>query len=100
MSASVALAVKVSVEAKATFLSPIAASTGATFTSATVTVISRESDKAGVPLSVTTTVEQYLPVPCASVGVHEKAPDELSIDAPVGFVVVPPIQVPVPFASE
>jgi hypothetical protein len=55
-SSSVAVAVKVSSNPSLTVLLPIDPSTGAWFTSFTVTVTSCSSDKAGEPLSLTTTL--------------------------------------------
>ena len=54
-SGSVALAVKVSGVSSSTVLLPIAASTGATFTSFTVTFTVVSPDAAGEPLSVART---------------------------------------------
>ena len=56
MSVSVAVAVNVSSVCSSTLWLPIAASTGATFTSLTVIVIVSASSRAGVPSSVTRTV--------------------------------------------
>src|SRR3990172_6128453 len=85
MSASVAVAVNVTGLPAVPDLLPIGASTGATFTSLTVTVIVSKSLSAGEPLSVTRTVIGYGPEPgpCASVGVQVNAPPAV-IAAPAG----------------
>jgi hypothetical protein len=62
----------------------IAASTGAVFTSLTVTEIVSKSFELGDPLSVTRTVIGNVPGPCASVGVHVNAPLVALIEAPDG----------------
>ena len=84
MSASVAVAVKVNNVCSLTTLLPIAASTGATLTSFTVTVTLLLSDNAGLPLSVATTLNVYVPAPWASVGVHVNTPVEELMVAPEG----------------
>src|SRR3990172_9126717 len=83
MSPSVAVAVNVTGLPAVPDLGPIGASTGATFTSFTVTVIVSVSFSGGVPLSVTRTVIGNEPGPCASVGVHVNAPPAV-IAAPAG----------------
>src|SRR4030066_486398 len=85
MSASVAVAVNVTGLPAVPDLLPIGASTGATFTSLTVTVIVSKSLSAGEPLSVTRTVIGYGPEPgpCASVGVQVHPPPAV-IAAPAG----------------
>jgi hypothetical protein len=65
-------------------LAPGFVTTGATFTSFTVIVMVSESIAGGAPLSVTRTVVGNDPGPCASVGVHVKAPDAPLIEAPAG----------------
>src|SRR6185295_13826490 len=82
-SASVAVAVKVTATPTVPDLLPIAANTGATFTSVTVIVIAVLPLNAGVPLSVAVIVTGYVPGPCASVGVQLKAPVPAPIVAPV-----------------
>ena len=62
-SASVAEAVNVSRLPSFTDLFPSEASSGATFTSPTVTSIVSKSSRLGVPLSVTRTVMLYVPGP-------------------------------------
>ena len=74
MSGSVALAVKVSSSFSFTDLLPMPASTGASFTSLTVTVIVSKASIGGVPSSVTRTVMSWVPGPSASVGVQVKTP--------------------------
>src|ERR1044072_3969664 len=62
------------------------ASTGAEFTSFTWMLIDLVSLSAGLPLSVTLTVNVYSPGPCASAGVQGKTPVLKSMLAPVGGV--------------
>src|SRR5439155_1396294 len=81
-SPSVAVAVKVTGVPTVPVLFPIAARTGAWFTSFTVIVIAAVPFIAGDPLSVATMVTGYVPGPCASVGVQLKAPVEAPIVAP------------------
>src|SRR6059036_4133378 len=83
MSESVAVAVKVTAWLTCVVLFPIAASTGAEFTSVTVIVIAALPLSTGDPLSVATIVTGYVFGPCASVGVQEKAPVPAPIVAPV-----------------
>ncbi len=84
-SESVAVAVNVSAVSSLTVLSPGSATAGAAFTSFTVTAIPSKSLSAGVPLSVARIViGKALEGPCASVGVHEKAPVEALMVAPGG----------------
>src|SRR5439155_634889 len=83
-SASVAVAVKATSTPTVPALSPIAARTGATLTSFTVTEIVSESPRFGVPSSVTRTVMEWLPGPSASAGVQLNAPVEALIEAPTG----------------
>src|SRR5439155_7376957 len=74
-SVSVAVAVNVKGEPTAhAALFPIAASTGATFTSFTAIVIPSTALSCGLPLSTTWTVMEYEPGPWASVGVQLNAP--------------------------
>src|SRR5205823_4588847 len=73
-SGSGAAAVKESSVCSSTALSAMAASVGARFISATVTVIVSVALRAGVPLSVTRTVTANVPGPWASVGVQVNAP--------------------------
>src|SRR5437762_824616 len=82
-SPSVAVAVKVTGVPTVPVLFPIAARTGAWFTSFTVIVIAADPLSTGDPLSVAVTVTGYTPGPCASVGVQLKAPVEELIVAPV-----------------
>src|SRR5439155_15284910 len=82
-SPSVAVAVKVTGVPTVPVLFPIAARTGAWFTSFTVIVIAAVPFIAGLPLSVATMVTGYTPGPCASVGVQLKAPVAAPIVAPV-----------------
>src|SRR5439155_1237540 len=82
-SPSVAVAVKVTGVPTVPVLFPIAARTGAWFTSFTVIVIAAVPLIAGEPLSVATMVTGYTPGPCASVGVQQKAPFPAPIVAPV-----------------
>src|SRR4030065_1051639 len=83
MWASVAVAVNVTGLPAVPVLLAIGASTGATFTSFTVTWIVSVSNSGGVPLSVTRTVIGNEPGPCASVGVQVNAPPVV-IAAPAG----------------
>src|SRR5204862_1239760 len=82
-SPSVAVAVKVTGVPTVPVLFPIAARTGAWFTSVTEIVIAAVPFIAGDPLSVATIVTGYVPGPCASVGVQLKAPVAAPIVAPV-----------------
>src|SRR5207249_1090062 len=82
-SPSVAVAVKVTGVPTVPVLFPIAARTGAWFTSVTEIVIAAVPFIAGDPLSVATMVTGYVPGPCASVGVQLKAPVPAPIVAPV-----------------
>src|SRR5207249_2566782 len=83
MSPSVAVAVKVTGVPTVPVLFPIAARTGAWFTSVTEIVIAAVPFIAGDPLSVATMVTGYVPGPCAPVGVQLKAPVAAPIVAPV-----------------
>src|SRR6267378_2505343 len=83
MSVSVAVAVKVNVANSFPDLLPIAASTGAEFTSFTAIEKAAEPLSTGLPLSVAVTVTGYVPGPCASVGTQLNAPVEALIVAPV-----------------
>src|SRR5438876_3827231 len=83
MSPSVAVAVKVTGVPTEPVLFPIGASTGAWFTSFTVIVIAAVPVIDGLPLSIAVMVTGYVPGPCASVGVQEKAPVPAPIVAPV-----------------
>ena len=83
MSASVANAVNVSTTYIWTVCAPIVASTGATFTSLTVTMIVSQSLSAP---SLTHTSNVNDPGPCASVGVQVKAPVAETMLAPGGTV--------------
>src|ERR1044072_8401260 len=87
--ASESLAVAVSVSAASSGMVADAgppASTGAEFTSFTWMLIDLVSLSAGLPLSVTLTVNVYSPGPCASAGVQVKTPVLTSMLAPVGGV--------------
>ena len=76
-SASVAVAVKLSVAPSLTLWLPMAASTGATLVSPTVIVIVSLSVSRPVPLSVTVMVTDGVRPPWVSLGVQLKAPVEL-----------------------
>src|SRR5262245_14529795 len=86
-SASVAVAVKVSVLPSLTDLLPMAARIGATLTSLTVMLIVWESLRAGEPLSVTRTVTEKVAGPWVSVGVQVKTPVAGSMLAPLGALI-------------
>ena len=83
MSLSVAVAVKVSNTPGEVSMSPIGANAGAELTSFTVMVRVLVSLWGGLPLSVTRTVTGYDMWPCASVGLHMKAPVDELIAAPL-----------------
>src|SRR5204862_1451595 len=83
MSESVAVTVKARFANSFVVLLPGFVTTGAEFTSLTVIVIAAEPLCTGAPLSVATMVTGYVPGPCASVGVQEKAPVPAPIVAPV-----------------
>src|SRR5438552_1689732 len=83
-SESVAVTVKARFASSFVVLFPGFVTTGAEFTSFTVTVIVSKELSAGLPLSVTRTVIGVLAGPCASVGVQLKAPDDAPIVAPAG----------------
>ena len=83
-SASVAVAVNVSRASSFTVLFPIAARTGATFTSLTVILTMVSPESTGVPLSVATTLKVYVPGPCTSVGVQVNSPVLELMPAPAG----------------
>src|SRR4030095_9802390 len=83
-SASVAEAVNAMVLPTPLVTLAIGASTGAVFTSFTITVIVVVSLMAGWPLSVTRTVMTLVLGPCASVGVQLTAPEFGLIVAPAG----------------
>jgi hypothetical protein len=84
MSASVAVAVKVTGAPTVPDLFPMGDRTGATFASVTVTWIVSESDRLGPVFSVAMIVIGNTPGPCASVGVHVNTPVETWIDVPAG----------------
>src|SRR6266581_3049900 len=86
MSASVAMAVKVSRLPSVTGLSVMGAKTGALFTSLTMTVKLLVSLSGGMPLSVTRTVMTLVLGPCASVGVQVSTPVAGLRLTPVGAV--------------
>src|SRR5580765_6012920 len=65
-------------------LLPIAASTGAEFTSLTVMVMVSEALAAGEPLSVTRMVTRFVLGPWVSLGVHAKTPEAGLIVVPAG----------------
>src|SRR5262245_31366322 len=81
-SASVAVAVKLSVLPSSVVRAPMAARTGARLTSFTVTVIVSSANRLGLPSSVTRTLKVKEPGPSASDGVQLKAPL-------VGWIVAP-----------
>src|SRR5439155_1767456 len=81
MSESVAVTVKARFASSFVVLLPGFVTTGAEFTSFTVTVIVSKSLSAGLPLSVTRTVPGNVPL---DEGVQLKAPDEAPIVAPEG----------------
>src|SRR5207249_2861286 len=83
-SESVAEAVKVTGVPTVPVLFPIGANTGAEFTSFTVIVKEAEYPRTGVPGTVAVPGTGYVPGPCASVGVQDKAPVPAPIVAPVG----------------
>ena len=74
LSASVAVAVNVSVCPTCTDLLPMGERTGGTLTSLTVMAMVSSANKAGAPLSVTRTVTGNVPGPWASVGTHVNTP--------------------------
>src|SRR5712692_10433577 len=84
MSASVAVAVKVSRLPSVTVLSLMGAKTGALFTSLTMTVKLLVSLNGGLPSSVTRTVMTLVLGPCASVGVQVSTPVAESSVIPLG----------------
>ena len=82
-SESVAVAVKLTVCPMKFVRFAIGASTGALFTSLTVTVKELVALKAGVPLSVTMVVNVFVLGPCASLGIQLITPLALML-APAG----------------
>ena len=83
-SASLAPALKESGRVSLTFLIPIAAKTGATLTSDTVTVMASQVSR--VPSEIQTE-KGYTPGPCASVGVQLNMPLLDPMEAPPGALV-------------
>ena len=83
-SASVAEAVNDKRFSSSIVLLPIAANSGAVFTSVTVIRMVSEALETGEPLSVTRTVTRFVLGPCALVGVQEKTPVDGLMLAPVG----------------
>src|SRR6058998_2692908 len=84
MSASLAVTAKLTRLPSLTVRLAIALSTGALFTSLTITVKVFASLKAGEPLSVTRIVIVLVLGPCASPGVQLNSPVDGLIDAPAG----------------
>src|SRR5688572_8237852 len=62
----------------------MAVMTGGRFTSFTMMLMARESERMGVPLSRTMTVTVLVPGPWVSVGIHETIPVFGSIVMPLG----------------
>jgi hypothetical protein len=83
-SASVAVAVNVTATPAVVVLFPMGATTGATLTSFTVTMMVSAALNGGSPLSVARIVMGKEPGPSVSVGVHENAPLRALMVAPAG----------------